>query len=132
MTVLGISAETVARLIAIARIGLGVAATLAPRLVARALMDDRDGSAAVAARMLGGRDLALGLGAVLAARRGPAALRGWVEAGALADGVDAAAFAVSRRQRGLTRLATVVVAGGAAAAGMLAARRLGGDSGQRV
>ncbi len=39
------------------------------------------------ARALGGRDLALGLGCVLALRKGRRA-RGWVEAGALADAGD--------------------------------------------
>ncbi len=41
----------------------------------------------LAMRSVGGRDLALGLGALLALRRG-APLRGWVEAGALADLAD--------------------------------------------
>lgn len=127
MTTSATSAQSAARLIAVARIGLGVAATLAPRLVGRALMADRDGSGAVAARMLGGRDLALGLGALLAARRGPGALRGWVEAGALADGIDAAAFALDRRPGALRRALTVVVAGGAAALSVWLAPRLGDD-----
>lgn len=119
-------AAILARLIALARIGLGVAATFAPRLTGRALLADTDGTSAEAVRMLGGRDAALGVGALLAARRGTGALRGWVEAGALADAVDAVAFATSRRTSPMLRGFTILVAGGSAVVSVLLARRLGG------
>jgi hypothetical protein len=41
----------------------------------------------VLARAFGARDLAIGLGVVIALDRG-APVRGWIEAGALSDGVD--------------------------------------------
>jgi len=118
-------AQNLARLIALARIGLGVAATFAPRLTGRALLADDTGDSAVAVRMLGGRDAALGIGALLAARRrGAGALRGWVEAGALADAVDAVAFAASPRMSTRLRAFTVLVAGGSAAVSVVLARLL--------
>jgi hypothetical protein len=79
------------------RIAFGVAALAAPGLAGR-LMFGRDGSrhaTRLLARMLGGRDLALGLGVVIALDRG-APVRGWLEAGALADGVDLAGCLVVR------------------------------------
>jgi hypothetical protein len=73
------------------------------------------------ARTIGGRDLALGLGAVMAARY-DAPLRGWVEAGALADAGDTAATLLGfgelpRRTRWLVLGLTV----GAAVAGAVLA-----------
>lgn len=127
-------AEALAKLIALGRIGLGVAATFAPRLTGRVLLGDESGDGAVAVRMLGGRDGALGLGTLFAGRRrGPVAMRGWVEAGSVADLVDAVAFARGRGLDGPRRTFTVLVAGGAAVAGMVLARMLadGGESDQR-
>jgi peptide-methionine (R)-S-oxide reductase len=45
--------------------------------------------------MLGGRDVALGLGVVIALDRG-APVRGWLEAGALADGLDFTSTVLAR------------------------------------
>ena len=44
----------------------------------------------VLARAFGARDLAIGLGVVIALDRGTP-VRGWIEAGALSDGIDTAA-----------------------------------------
>ena len=44
----------------------------------------------VLARAFGARDLAIGLGIVIALDRGTP-VRGWIEAGALSDGIDTAA-----------------------------------------
>jgi len=111
--------------IAIARVGIGVVATLAPVVAARFQFGSATPATALTVRMLGARDLGLGLGALLAERHGSAALRGWAEAGALADAVDAVAFARSGRRAGVraTRL-TTLVAGSSAACSMWAARRL--------
>ena len=81
------------------RIGLGAAAFVAPVLPARpwvgAAEADRPG-ARLLARALGGRDLALGLGVVLAARHdGP--VRGWVEGGGTADAGDMVATLLAWR-----------------------------------
>jgi len=66
------------------------------------------------ARMLGGRDLALGLGVVIALDRG-AAVRGWLEASALADTIDAVGCMLARDEIPATILAPTVALAGAAA-----------------
>lgn len=119
---------TVTRAVAVLRIGVGVAGLLAPRVLARAMLRaERDPrSAVVALRSFAGRDLALGLGALLAARRGPAAVRGWVEAAGLADATDAIALAVDRGRsiRPLVALGVGFGAAAAAASAPLTARGL--------
>ncbi|MGH8979677.1 MAG: hypothetical protein ACRDWE_01460 [Acidimicrobiales bacterium] len=71
------------------RVGLGVAALAVPETAGRLWIGDgatgRD--KAVLVRALGGRDVALGAGVLLAARRGRT-LRRWVVLGALSDFVD--------------------------------------------
>ena len=72
------------------RIAIGVVSLLAPAFVGR-MMTGRDGSGGgttLFARMVGARDLGLGL--LIALDRG-APVRGWLEASALVDGIDAAA-----------------------------------------
>jgi hypothetical protein len=76
-----------------ARVAIGVASLLAPRLVARTLT--RTEGTSLFARMAGARDLGLGLGVLIALDRG-APVRGWLEASALADGVDVAACLLAR------------------------------------
>lgn len=92
------SARRTAQAIAATRIGLGLAALLAPRAAIRVWAGSpRRGDESrtdLLARSLAGRDIALGLGLILAIRHDEAA-RGWVEAGALADAVDALGSAVS-------------------------------------
>ena len=81
-----------ARTNGIGRALIGASLVLAPRLTTRAWLGDDASSAGtkVAARALGIRDLALGIGLVMALeRRDP--VRNWVAAAAAADGVDAAA-----------------------------------------
>jgi hypothetical protein len=71
------------------RIAFGIAFLLAPGLAGRAWVGSdaaRPGSR-VLARAFGVRDLALGLGVVIAIDRG-APVRGWLEASALADAGD--------------------------------------------
>ena len=71
------------------RIAIGAAALVAPGPGGR-VMFGRYGSGPgmkALVRMLGGRDLVLGLGVVIALDRG-APVRGWLEAGAVADTVD--------------------------------------------
>jgi hypothetical protein len=79
------------------RIAIGAAAVLTPGLAAR-VMGDRRGSERIAplfARMLGARDIALGLGTVIALDRGKP-VRGWLEGSALADTVDCVACFLAR------------------------------------
>ena len=71
------------------RIAFGLAFLLFPGLAARGWVGDdaRRPGAKVLCRALGARDLALGLGVVIALDRGAPA-RGWLEASALADAMD--------------------------------------------
>ncbi|HEX2028196.1 MAG TPA: hypothetical protein VHF25_09385 [Nitriliruptorales bacterium] len=71
--------------------GLGAGFVAAPALVGRVWLGEevRHTGVQVALRGLGARDLALGLGILMAHRRG-APVRGWLEATALAAAADAA------------------------------------------
>lgn len=79
-----------AQAFAIARIGIGAALLLLPRPLLRPWVgaDVTTPGAVFLARGMGGRDVALGLGLLFAVRR-DAPVRGWLEAGMLADGTDA-------------------------------------------
>jgi hypothetical protein len=74
------------------RIAVGAAFFLAPGLAGRTWVggDAVRPSAKLLARAFGARDLALGLGVVIAIDRG-APVRGWLEASALSDAGDAVA-----------------------------------------
>ena len=71
------------------RIAFGAAFALVPGLAGRLWIGDdaRRPAVKVVARALGVRDLAIGLGIVIALDHG-APVRGWLEAGALSDAVD--------------------------------------------
>jgi hypothetical protein len=114
-------ARTLAFATAIARCALGVTALVAPGLPLRPWVGAKDAahpSSRLLARALGGRDLALGLGVILAFRN-ETPVRGWVEAGGLADAGDLAITAASFPR--LPAAGRWMVAG-AAGAGVLAAR----------
>jgi len=121
-------ARRAAGVLAVGRAVLGVVALVAPALPSRPWVGRAaaaQGPVRLFARSLGARDLALGLGALLALRHdGPA--RGWVEAGGLADAGDVAGTLLHFGQlpRG-GRLAILALAGGSAAASGLLARRVG-------
>ena len=122
----GILSRPTARRLALAvagmRVALGALAMVAPDLALRPWVGRPGGAERrVLARALGARDIALGLGALLAARRN-APLRGWVEAGSLSDVGDTVSTALAFG--GLPATGRVLVLGaaaGAAAAGALAA-----------
>jgi hypothetical protein len=79
------------------RIVFGVVSLLAPGLVARTMTGggDSEGGTRLFVRMIGARDLGVGLGLQVAlARDAPA--RGWLEASAVVDGIDAAACLLAR------------------------------------
>lgn len=74
------------------RVGVGVSMITRPSMLPRALGIDSASASAMSwsTRMLGAREIALGLGAVTALRRGDAAAaRLWLYAGMFSDGVDA-------------------------------------------
>jgi len=74
------------------RIAVGAGFVLFPRLAGRMWIgsDAARRPVKVLARAFGARDLAIGLGVVIALDRG-APVRGWIEAGALSDAIDTAA-----------------------------------------
>ena len=79
------------------RIAFGVVSLLAPGLVARTMTSghEADGGTRLFVRMIGARDLGVGLGLHLALDR-DAPTRGWLEASAVIDGIDAAACLLAR------------------------------------
>jgi hypothetical protein len=119
--------------VAAGRLALGIAAIVRPTVPLQFWVADDDAArpgARVLARALGGRDVALGVGALVAlSRGGPVPL--WALAGAGADLVDLAATVVAgpdlpgRRRRQVVALAggAAVVAAGAVAVDVLWRRR---------
>lgn len=117
---------TLAMSLARCRIAIGVGAVVTPSLAARVIGGRRrsEGIAPLFARMLGGRDVALGLGTVIALDRGKP-VRGWLEGSALADTVDCVACVLARESMAPTAFAAAAGLGGASAIlGVLLSRRL--------
>ena len=77
------------------RIAIGLVSLVAPGLVGRTMTGGSGGATSLFVRMVGVRDLGLGLGVLCALDRG-APVRGWLEASALVDGMDAAASMLAR------------------------------------
>jgi hypothetical protein len=79
------------------RIAFGVVSLLAPGLVADAMLggSGSDGGRRLFVRMIGARDLGVGLGLQVALDR-DAPTRGWLEASAVIDGIDAGACLLAR------------------------------------
>ena len=117
--------------IGLGRIGIGASLLMAPALGRIWLGEAAGGAAAkAAARAIGGRDLALGVGLLLAHRRNEP-ITGWVAAGALADASDAAATLLSYRQLpSKTRLPILLSAAATAAVEVAIGARLRRSPGQ--
>jgi hypothetical protein len=107
------------------RIAIGVASLLAPGLVGRAMMGPEadSGGTRLLLRVVGARDLALGIG-VLAALDRNAPVRGWLRASAVVDGLDAAGSLLARHH---LRPTVFPAAAGAATAGALLSAWLAGQ-----
>jgi hypothetical protein len=125
-TIAMMQSATLAMSLARGRIAIGLAAMVAPGLATRA-MSGRQTSEPIGpvfARMLGARDVALGLGTVIALDRGKP-VRGWLEGSALSDTVDCLACVLAREH---IRSNVLQVAGGlgagSAIVGFLLSRRL--------
>lgn len=118
--------STRSRLMVAGRLGLGAACVAAPGLVVRLLgFPDRSPTARTFARMLGVRDLAMGL-VLLATAGDPQAHRRAVQIAGLVDLGDVAAIAAGAATDGGMRAAAVrnlPFAGGSALFCFLAARR---------
>lgn len=108
-----------------ARIAIGVAAVAAPGFASRALSGrSASGIEPLLARMLGARDVTLGLGTVIALDRG-APVRGWLEASAVSDAADCLSSLLARsRMSKLAFGATVALAAASAVTGAFLATRL--------
>ncbi len=127
----GIDVAATVRAIGYGRVALGASYLLTPGLALRmwpggAPAAGADGALLrMMARSTGGRDIGLGLGALLALKHG-SPVRGWLEAAMLADVADAAAIAVAFRH--LPRAKAVLMLGaalGTAAAGRKLASAIG-------
>jgi hypothetical protein len=121
------TARTLARLLASGRVAIGAVAMATPALVARPWIGDPAGSptAKLLARTMGGRDLALGLGALRSLGLAEQEARPWLALGGMADAVDALATVVAfgslpRR----TRWGILAMTVGAAAASFEVVRSL--------
>jgi hypothetical protein len=107
------------------RIAIGVVSLLVPGVVGRAMMgaDGDSRGARIFLRVVGARDLALGVG-VLAALDRDAAVRGWLRASAVVDGLDAAGSLLARNH---LRPTVFPAAAGAATGGALLSGWLAGQ-----
>ena len=108
-----------------ARIAMGVASLVAPGVVGRAMMgpDVASGGARLFLRVVGARDLALGIGVLTALDR-DAPVRGWLRASAVVDGLDLVGSLLARRH---LRPTVFPAAAGAATAGALLSGWLAGQ-----
>lgn len=126
-----IDVDATVRAIGYGRIALGVSYLLTPGWALRQWPGRRGTTGGdqallrMMARSTGGRDIGLGLGAVLALKHG-APVRGWLEAAMLADVADALAIAIAFRH--LPRARALLMLGaalGTAAAGRKLASAVG-------
>lgn len=115
----------IALLLARARIGIGLSAVAAPGFATRVLSGrEPSGIEPLLTRMLGARDLTLGLGTVIALDRG-APVRGWLEACAFSDTADCISSLLAKSTMNPRAFAaTVGLAAGSAGLGVFLARRL--------
>ena len=106
------------------RIAFGVVSLLAPGLVARTMTGGGEGGTRLFVRMVGARDLGVGLGLQLALDR-DAPTRGWLEASTVVDAIDAAACLLARHHlRPAVFPSTLGVAAGGALLSAWLARQL--------
>jgi hypothetical protein len=117
------------QIISIVRLGIGVGFFFFPRKMGRLWSGERESSTTsrMALRSLGGRDVALAIGTLVALENN-GNVRGWLEAGALADASDAASVLTNwSGQPGLRRLLSLASSIGATVVGMNLAQAFGDD-----
>jgi hypothetical protein len=112
----------VAVLIARARVGIGAAMVVLGGPLATLAVGSRDRAGRTALRLAGGRDVALGLGALTCLHERTQDAE-WVGMGALVDGIDALVLLATPGLPRRSRLAGCLAAA-CAAVGLLASRRL--------
>lgn len=118
-------ARLAARLLAAGRLGFGVALFAAPATAGRLWFGQTPGVAGkTALRGLGARDVAIGVGTLLAADEG-GHLEPWLDASVVADVADSVAIILARNELDPKPVVgTVMVAGAAALVGLWAKSQL--------
>jgi hypothetical protein len=107
---------TLALSLARARMAIGATAIIAPGLSTRILCGRRaTGVERMLARMVGARDLVLGLGTVVSLDRG-VPVRGWLEGSAVSDVADCISAVLGRESLKRSAVVGTVLVSGAAAA----------------
>jgi uncharacterized protein YjeT (DUF2065 family) len=118
---MNVEPRTVALVLARGRVIFGIAALLVPGLLARVVLGTSTAPSRALLRMVGIRDVALGVGAITNLKEANQDAE-WVSMGALSDGGDAVAMVLGTR--GSRRVANGLFAAGAAAVGLWCAREL--------
>jgi hypothetical protein len=121
--------KDLARMLGLGRIAFGLVGFILPTTGSRLWMGHRsdDPATKMYLRGLAGRDIALGVGIITALETG-APVRGWLEAGAVADAADAVGTLTSwRRLPGFRRLGMLALEVGFTALGLQLADSLGED-----
>jgi uncharacterized protein YjeT (DUF2065 family) len=113
--------RNIALVLARGRVVFGIAALLVPGLVARFVAGNSTAPSRALLRMVGIRDVALGVGAITNLKEANQDAE-WVSMGALSDGGDAVALVLGTR--GTRRVANGLFAACAAAIGLWCARAL--------
>ncbi len=127
----GLDVDATVRAVAVGRIALGVSYLATPGLAlklwpGRAGSTERDEALLrMMARHTGGRDIGLGVGALLAQKH-DAPVRGWLEAAMLADVLDAVSIVVAFRHLPRTKAVLML---GAALGTAVAGRQLASAAG---
>jgi len=119
---LPIDARTLALLLARGRVAVGAVGLMLPGLAASLAPGDRRASTRALARMVGARDVALGLGALTSVKEGTQDAE-WVGVGGAVDIVDGLALLLTRGLPARARLVGLVALA-AGVGGLLAARTL--------
>ncbi|MGI8774995.1 MAG: hypothetical protein ACR2KQ_08285 [Actinomycetota bacterium] len=117
---LELSDEDLVRALSLGRVAVGVAAFIAPKRFVRAWTGERTRTTAtsLATRSLGARDVAIGLGTLLALERDEPVKR-WIQAQVVADGTDAlGTLANFRDLPPFRRWLSLAAAGGACLLGL--------------
>jgi len=116
--------RTTALVIARARVVVGAVMVMLPGIAGRMMVGRAGRDAKAVVRMLGARDIVLGVGAITTVKEQTQDAE-WVGMGAFADGADAVALFLGPGPRG-RRMFGALTAAAAAVPGMLVARRLAG------
>ena len=122
-------ARTIALVLARGRVVFGLVALVVPGLVAKAIFGSNSVTARAALRMVGIRDVALGVGAITNLKEASQDAE-WVSMGALSDAGDAVAMWLA--PIGWRRVANAMFAKSMAGLGLYCARQLAAERAELV